>query len=158
CASGHSEAMNCVKPASAARAGVKPDVVPNTERVSRKQFRVPTNLIYCMRAYRLQLRRPNYVRREICTARSGESMSKLKSIPAFKTEAEERKFWETHDSTDYIDWSKAERVRFPNLKPSTTAISIRLPLGLLEQIKIAANKRDVPYQSLIKVWLAEKVK
>jgi hypothetical protein len=56
-------------------------------------------------------------------------MSKLKPIPSFKTEAEERKFWETHDSTDYIDWSKAERVRFPNLKPSTTAISIRLPLG-----------------------------
>jgi predicted DNA binding CopG/RHH family protein len=84
-------------------------------------------------------------------------MSKLKSIPAFKSGAEERKFWETHDSTDYIDWSKAERVRFPNLKPSTTAISIRLPLGLLEQIKIAANKRDVPYQSLIKMWLAEKV-
>ena len=75
----------------------------------------------------------------------------------FKTEAEERKFWETHDSTDYVDWSKAVRVRFPNLKPSTTAISIRLPLGLLEQIKIAANKRDVPYQSLIKMWLAEKV-
>ena len=84
-------------------------------------------------------------------------MRKLKSIPAFKTETEERKFWETHDSTDYIDWSKAGRARFPNLKPSTTAISIRLPLGLLEQIKIAANKRDVPYQSLIKMWLAEKV-
>jgi predicted DNA binding CopG/RHH family protein len=80
-------------------------------------------------------------------------MKKLKSIPVFKTEAEERKFWETHDSTDYIDWSKAERVRFPNLKPSTTAISI----CLLEQIKIAANKRDVPYRSLIKMWLAEKV-
>jgi len=80
-------------------------------------------------------------------------MSKLKSIPAFKTEAEERKFWETHNSTEYIDWNKAERVRFPNLKPSTTAISIRLPLGLLEQIKIP----DVPYQSLIKMWLAEKV-
>src|SRR5450631_2389500 len=71
-------------------------------------------------------------------------MSKLKSIPAFKSEAEERKFWETHDSIDYIDWSKAERVRFPNLKPSTTAISIRLPLGLLEQIKIAADKVDLP--------------
>ena len=84
-------------------------------------------------------------------------MKKLKPIPTFRTEAEERKFWETHDSTDYIDWSKAERVRFPNLKPSTTAISIRLPQGLLEQIKIAANKRDVPYQSLIKMWLAEKV-
>jgi predicted DNA binding CopG/RHH family protein len=84
-------------------------------------------------------------------------MSKLKSIPVFKTEADERRFWETHDSTDYIDWSKAQRVRFPNLKPSTTAISIRLPSGLLEQIKVAANKRDVPYQSLIKMWLAEKV-
>jgi uncharacterized protein len=89
--------------------------------------------------------------------RRGKLMSKLKSIPAFKTEAEERKFWKAHDSTDYIDWSKAERARFPNLKPSTTAISIRLPLGLLERIKIAANKRDVPYQSLIKMWLAEKV-
>jgi predicted DNA binding CopG/RHH family protein len=84
-------------------------------------------------------------------------MSKLKMPPQFKTETEERKFWETHDSTDYVDWSKAERARFPKLKPSTTAISIRLPTDLLEQIKIAANKRDVPYQSLIKVWLAEKV-
>jgi predicted DNA binding CopG/RHH family protein len=84
-------------------------------------------------------------------------MNKRELGPKFKTEAEERKLWETHDSTDYIDWSKAERVRFPNLKPSTTAISIRLPLGLLEQIKIAASKRDVPYQSLIKVWPAEKV-
>ena len=84
-------------------------------------------------------------------------MSKLKAIPSFKNEAQERKFWETHDSTDYVDWSKAQRVRFPNLKPSTTAISIRLPQLLLEQIKIAANKRDVPYQSLIKMWLAEKV-
>jgi len=85
-------------------------------------------------------------------------MSKLKGPPQFKTEAEERKFWETHDSTDYVDWSKAERARFPNLKPSTTAISIRLPVSLLEQIKIAANRRDVPYQSLIKMWLAEKVR
>jgi|UniRef100_Q07PZ8 predicted DNA binding CopG/RHH family protein len=84
-------------------------------------------------------------------------MKKLKPIPAFKTEAEERQFWETHDSSDYLDWSTAERVRFPNLKPSTTAISIRLPTELLEQIKIAANKRDVPYQSLIKMWLSEKV-
>jgi predicted DNA binding CopG/RHH family protein len=84
-------------------------------------------------------------------------MSKLKPIPSFKNEAQERKFWETHDSTNYVDWNKAQRARFPNLKPSTTAISIRLPQGLLEQIKIAANKRDVPYQSLIKMWLAEKV-
>jgi predicted DNA binding CopG/RHH family protein len=84
-------------------------------------------------------------------------MRKLKSIPAFKSEAQERRFWETHDSTEYIDWRKAERVRFPNLKPSTTAISIRLPVGLLEQIKIAANKRDVPFQSLIMMGLSEKV-
>ncbi|MEA2889623.1 MAG: hypothetical protein QOI05_416 [Bradyrhizobium sp.] len=84
-------------------------------------------------------------------------MKKLKPIPAFKTEAQERKFWETRDSADYVDLSEAQRVRFPNLKPSTTTISIRLPVSLLEQIKIAANKCDVPYQSLIKMWLAEKV-
>ncbi|HEX4293066.1 MAG TPA: BrnA antitoxin family protein [Rhizomicrobium sp.] len=82
---------------------------------------------------------------------------KLKAPPRFASEAEERKFWETHDSDDYVDWSKAERARFPNLKPTTTAISLRVPVSLLEQIKIAANKRDMPYQSLIKAWLAEKV-
>jgi uncharacterized DUF497 family protein len=81
---------------------------------------------------------------------------KLKSIPKFRSEAEERRFWQTHDSSNYIDWTKAARVRFPNLKPSTTAISLRLPVTLLERIKVAANKRDVPYQSLIKTWLAEK--
>jgi predicted DNA binding CopG/RHH family protein len=80
----------------------------------------------------------------------------LKSIPKFRTEAEERRFWETHDSSNYVDWRKAERVRLPNLKPSTTSISLRLPVTLLERIKVAANKRDVPYQSLIKTWLAEK--
>jgi predicted DNA binding CopG/RHH family protein len=82
---------------------------------------------------------------------------KLKPLPHFETEAEERAFWETHDSTDYVDWSKAQRARFPNLKFSTTAISLRLPQDLLDRIKIAANKRDVPYQSLIKVWLAEDI-
>ena len=81
---------------------------------------------------------------------------KLKYIPKFRSEAEERRFWKTHDSGDYVDWSKAQRLRFPNLKPSTTAISLRLPVTLLERIKIAANKRDVPYQSLIKTWLADK--
>jgi predicted DNA binding CopG/RHH family protein len=80
----------------------------------------------------------------------------LKPLPNFRSEAEERRFWETHDSSNHVDWSKAERVRLPNLKPSTTAISLRLPVTLLERIKIAANKRDVPYQSLIKTWLAEK--
>ncbi len=82
---------------------------------------------------------------------------KRKQVPVFANEAEERVFWETHDSSDYIDWTKAERARLPNLKPSTKSISLRLPESLLEQIKITANKKDVPYQSLIKIWLAEKV-
>jgi predicted DNA binding CopG/RHH family protein len=82
---------------------------------------------------------------------------KLKPIPRFANEAEERKFWETHDSADYIDWRNAQRVRLPNLKPTTTAISLRMSVSLLERIKIAANKRDMPYQSLIKAWLTEKV-
>ena len=80
----------------------------------------------------------------------------LKAIPKFKTEAEERRFWEGRDSTQYVDWSDVKPARFPNLKPSTQSISIRLPASLLDNIKIEANKRDVPYQSLIKVWLAEK--
>jgi len=82
---------------------------------------------------------------------------KRKSMPAFESEVEERVFWESHDSTDHVDWSKAQRVRFPNLKPSTKPISLRLPVALLDRIKTEANKRDVPYQSLIKVWLSEKV-
>ena len=79
------------------------------------------------------------------------------SIPRFKNETQEREFWLSHDSTDYVDWGEAERVRFPNLKPSSKAISLRVPVALLERIKIEANRRDVPYQSLIKIWLAEKV-
>ncbi|MBY0322214.1 MAG: BrnA antitoxin family protein [Reyranella sp.] len=79
-----------------------------------------------------------------------------KTVPKFRSEAEERRFWETHDSSDYVDWAKAKRVHLPNLKPSTTSISLRLPVTLLDRIKVAANKRDVPYQSLIKTWLAEK--
>ena len=82
---------------------------------------------------------------------------RLKSIPSFPNEAAERKFWETHDSTEYVDWSKAKRVRLPNLKLSTATISLRMTQGTLDRIKIAANKRDVPYQSLIKVWLEEKL-
>ena len=81
-----------------------------------------------------------------------------KKIPKFKSEAEERKFWEANNSEDYVDWKKAEQVTMPNLKPSTKTISLRLPEGLLESIKIEANKRDVPYQSLIKAWLAEDVR
>jgi len=86
-------------------------------------------------------------------------MSKqLKSVPRFKNEADERAFWETHDSSDYVDWTKAQRVVLPNLKPSTKTISLRLPEHLLDSIKAAANARDVPYQSLIKVWLQEKLR
>ena len=82
---------------------------------------------------------------------------KTTKTPSFKTEAAERSFWEEHDSADFVDWSKAKRIRFSNLKPTTQSISLRLPLHLLERVKAAANARDVPYQSLIKVWLEEKV-
>ena len=81
----------------------------------------------------------------------------LKPIPEFRSEAEEREFWETHDSTEYVDWSRAQFVTFPNLKPSTETISLRLPAPLLADLKTLANKRDVPYQSLLKVFLAERV-
>ena len=80
-----------------------------------------------------------------------------KPVPSFASEAEERAYWERTDSADHVDWSKAERVRLPNLKPSSTSISLRLPNALLERIKVAANKRDVLYQSLIKTWLSEKI-
>lgn len=80
-----------------------------------------------------------------------------KAPPEFKTEAEERAFWEQQESSGYVDWSQAKPAHFPNLKPSTKTISLRLPVALLERIKIEANKRDVPYQSLIKAWLAEDV-
>jgi predicted DNA binding CopG/RHH family protein len=82
---------------------------------------------------------------------------KPKPVPKFKSEEEERAFWLAHDSTDHIDWSKAKRAQFPNLKPSTKSISLRLPVSLLDRIRIEANRRDVPYQSLIKTWLAEKI-
>ena len=82
---------------------------------------------------------------------------KLKLIPRFKSEDDEREFWATHDSSEYIDWSKAEEAIFPNLKPSTETISLRLPEWLLDDVKQLANKRDVPYQSLMKIFLAERV-
>ena len=78
-------------------------------------------------------------------------------IPKFKSEAQERAYWETHDSTVHVDWTKAQKVKLPNLKPTTKTISLRLPQHLLDSIKVAANARDVPYQSLIKVWLQEKL-
>jgi predicted DNA binding CopG/RHH family protein len=80
-----------------------------------------------------------------------------KPIPQFETEAQEQEFWSSHDSTDYVDWSQAQRVTFGRLKPSTQTISIRLPVALLEDLKLLANKRDVPYQSLVKIFLAERV-
>ena len=85
-------------------------------------------------------------------------MSKLKKLPRFKSEKRELEFWATHDSTEYIDYSKAKRAVFPNLKPSTRTISIRLPESLIEHLKVLANKRDIPYQSLLKIFLMEKVK
>ena len=84
-------------------------------------------------------------------------MNQLKKIPSFKSEDEEREFWTTHDSTEYIDWSKAQKAVFPNLKLSTESISLRLPSFLLARIKQLANKKDVPYQSLMKIFLSEKV-
>ena len=83
---------------------------------------------------------------------------KPKPVPQLKSEAAERAFWEAHDSAQLVDWSKAERAVLPKLKPTTQSISLRLPLHLIERIKSAANARDVPYQSLIKVWLEEKAK
>ena len=80
-----------------------------------------------------------------------------KSIPKFTSEAQERAYWEANDSTAVVDWSQARKASFPNLKPSTKTISLRLPQHLLDSIKIAANARDVPYQSLIKAWLQEKL-
>ena len=85
--------------------------------------------------------------------------NKHKSIPQFSNEDEEREFWATHDSTEYIDWSKAEKNHtFSNPKPSTRIVSIRLPESLIASLKTLANKRDVPYQSLMKIFLSERVK
>lgn len=81
----------------------------------------------------------------------------LKPIPEFENEDEEREFWATHDSTEYLDWEDAERVIFPKLKPSTKTISLRMPEYMLNELKLLANKRDVPYQSLIKMILRERI-
>lgn len=80
-----------------------------------------------------------------------------KEIPRFTSEDEEREFWAEHDAAEYIDWSQARRTVLPNLKPSTRTISLRLPELLLEELKLLANKRDLPYQSLLKIFLAERV-
>lgn len=84
-------------------------------------------------------------------------MSKQKKIPKHRSEKAEQKFWEAHDSVDYIDWSQAKIAEFPNLKPSTKTISLRLPEHLLDDLKKLANKQDVPYQSLIKIILSQSV-
>jgi predicted DNA binding CopG/RHH family protein len=80
-----------------------------------------------------------------------------KKIPKFSSEAEERLFWQQHDSSDYIDWSDAQEVVFSRLKPTTRTISIRLPEAMIEELKLLANKRDVPYQSLLKIFLSERI-
>ena len=85
-------------------------------------------------------------------------MKKSKRIPSFKNKDEERDFWSTHDSTEYINWAKAERAHFPHLRPSSRHISIRLPERLFEQLRNIARQKDIPYQSLMKVYLAERVK
>jgi len=79
----------------------------------------------------------------------------MKKIPTFKTEAEEQEFWATHDSTEYVDWSKAKRAVFPNLKPSTKTISLRLPQTMLEELKLLAKETGLPYQNLINLYLTE---
>ncbi len=86
------------------------------------------------------------------------SKAKTKSaVPHFATEAQERAYWESTDSSQHLDWTKAKKATLPNLRPSTKTISLRLPQHLIDDIKVAANSRDVPYQSLIKVWLQEKL-
>ena len=82
----------------------------------------------------------------------------LKPIPYFKSEKEEREFWQTHDSTEYVDWSKARRgVRFPNLKLTSKPITLRLPVGMIDRLKIESHKMDIPYQSLIKKFIFDGI-
>jgi predicted DNA binding CopG/RHH family protein len=80
-----------------------------------------------------------------------------KKIPKFKNEAEERLFWQKHDSSEYLDWSDAEDTVLPKLKPSTRSISLRLPESMIDELKVLANKRDIPYQSLLKIFISEKI-
>ena len=104
-----------------------------------------------------KLRKARAPRQRVGTGTPTGQAGRLEPIPAFASEAQERAFWEAHDSTQYVDWSGARRVTLPKLKPTSKSISLRLPIGLLEALRIEANRRDVPYQSLIKVWLSEKV-
>jgi predicted DNA binding CopG/RHH family protein len=86
-----------------------------------------------------------------------KTKTNAKGVPEFRSEEDERQFWSTHDSTELIDWKLAERRRFPNLKPSLRTISLRLPVSMIEDLKVLANRRDVPYQSLLKMFLAERL-
>ncbi len=86
------------------------------------------------------------------------AMTKKKNIPVFKNEDEEREFWASHDSTEYVNWKKAKRVVMPELRPSLKTISLRLPESMIEELKLLAHKRDVPYQSLLKIFLSAKIK
>lgn len=85
-------------------------------------------------------------------------ITKKKPIPEFKSEDEEREFWSRHDSTEFLDWRTASPKKFPQLKPTLRTISLRLPVSMIEDLKILANKRDVAYQSLLKVFLAERLR
>jgi len=82
---------------------------------------------------------------------------RIRKIPKFRDEEQERNFWASHDSTDYVDWRRSERVKLPNLRPTTRTISIRLPESMIEKLKVLANKRDIPYQSLLKMFVADKI-
>jgi len=88
---------------------------------------------------------------------SKRAVKSRKKIPSFANEDQERRFWAKQDTADYFDWDKAVQPALPNLKPTTTAISLRLPVAMLEDLKSLANKRDVPYQSLMKLYLAERI-
>lgn len=81
----------------------------------------------------------------------------VRKIPKFRDEDEERDFWASHDSTEFVEWRRAERVKLPNLRPTTRTISIRLPEAMIERLKVLANKRDIPYQSLLKMFVADRI-
>ncbi|GFP18769.1 hypothetical protein HKBW3S03_00274 [Candidatus Hakubella thermalkaliphila] len=81
----------------------------------------------------------------------------IRKVPRFENEDQERDFWASHDSTDFVDWRQVEQVKLPNLRPTTRTISIRLPESMIERLKVLANKRDIPYQSLLKMFVADKI-
>ena len=82
---------------------------------------------------------------------------RMRKIPKFRNEDQERDFWASHDSTEFVDWRQAKRVKLPNLRPTTRTISIRLPESMIDRLKVLANKRDIPYQSLLKMFVADKI-